>query len=211
MKRSYPDPVTYLKATQDHIEAEAIWEKENTAYNNGNISQEAWLQAKINWHNAESVWYKTKISWHKANFSLHKFKVGTAKEAELKSGLLAGVTRSKLKEIRQHSCEMEGWITRLPNNDKTERTWNFRDDNNRQFFGDIPEEQRVITLTLNWKLDANAEAKPIGKYKLDIKALLAEGYVQKSKRGIRLRFQRKGNNIEIAINRSSPALVVGKC
>jgi hypothetical protein len=46
------------------------------------------------------------------------------------------------------SCIM---VTLLQADTPTEREWNFRDDNDQHFHGDIPEDQPVVLLTLNWK------------------------------------------------------------
>ena len=62
------------------------------------------------------------------------------------------------------------------------------------------------------KLPASAttEARLVGHYRIDLKLLLAEGFARKSNPGVNLRFQRTGDIIEIAIDRESPALVVGR-
>jgi hypothetical protein len=101
-------------------------------------------------------------------------------------------------------------VTILPASATTEREWNFRDDNNQNFFGDIPERQQIISLTLNWKRDARSEARLVGRYRIDLRLLQSEGFVRKSKRGVNLRFQRTGDIIEIAIDRKNKALVVGR-
>ena len=101
-------------------------------------------------------------------------------------------------------------VTILPTSATTEREWNFRDDVNQNFFGDIPETQQIISLTLNWKPDAKSETQLVGRYRIDIGLLLSEGFVRESKRGVNLRFQRTGDIIEIAIDRESKALVVGR-
>jgi hypothetical protein len=101
-------------------------------------------------------------------------------------------------------------VTILPISTKTEREWNFRDDNNQHFFGVIPDEQKFITLTLNWKPNRTSKAKLVGRYKLDFVLLLSEGFVRKVDKGIQLRFQRTGEIIEIAISSKSPALAVGR-
>ena len=76
--------------------------------------------------------------------------------------------------------------------------------------GDIPESQPVITLTLNWKPDEHSSARPVGKYRIDL-GLLQPKYVRKTNEGtFFLRFQRTNGNIEIALNRQSPALKVGQ-
>jgi hypothetical protein len=94
---------------------------------------------------------------------------------------------------------------------KTDRTWNFRDDNHQIFFGTIPLNQEVITLTLNWKTEAEAAAKEVGRYKINLPGLVAAGYVRKSDRGYILRFQRSGSQIGISTNKGSPLVYpVGK-
>ena len=102
-------------------------------------------------------------------------------------------------------------VTILPSTATTEREWNFRDDVNQNFFGDIPESEPITSLTLNWKPDANSEPKLVGRYRIDMRLLVSEGFARKSNRGVNLRFQRTGEIIEIAIDRqSSLALVVGR-
>ena len=101
-------------------------------------------------------------------------------------------------------------VVSLGQNAVTERTWNFRDDNNRRFFGCIPLEQRQITLRLNWKPTANTVAKEVGRYRINLPGLEESGYVHTTEKGRILRFQRTGDSIEIAINWSSPALPVGR-
>src|SRR5881227_490362 len=102
-------------------------------------------------------------------------------------------------------------VTILPPNAATERVWNFRDDIDRHYFGEIPGGQEIISLTLNWKPDARAQAKLVGRYRINIGSLLSWGYVAQTQNGGRtLRFQRTGDMIEIATARGSPALVVGR-
>jgi len=100
-------------------------------------------------------------------------------------------------------------VKTLPAGTRTEREWNFREDNNQHFYGDIPYDQQIITLTLNWKPDSLSPAKPVGKYQIDLPLLLEKGFVQAGSKGIRLRFQSTGDAIEIAIDRNSLALRIG--
>jgi hypothetical protein len=100
-------------------------------------------------------------------------------------------------------------VKRLPDGAVTEREWNFREDNNQHFYGDIPYNQEIITLTLNWKPDSYSPSKLVGKYQIDLPLLLEKGFVQDGLKGIKLRFQSTGNAIEIAIDRNSPALRIG--
>jgi hypothetical protein len=102
-------------------------------------------------------------------------------------------------------------VTILPSTAITEREWNFRDDINQNFFGDIPENQPIISLTLNWNPDATSKPRLVGRYKIDLTLLVAEGFARKTDRGVNLRFQRTGEVIEIATDRQSPlTLVVGR-
>ena len=102
-------------------------------------------------------------------------------------------------------------VTILPFNETTEREWNFRDDINQNFFGDIPESQPIITLTLNWKPDATSQPRIVGRYKIDLPLLVSEGFARKTDRGVSLRFQRDGEIIEIATDRQSQkTLTVGR-
>jgi hypothetical protein len=101
-------------------------------------------------------------------------------------------------------------VTILPQGATTDREWNFRDDNNQNFFEDIPDDQPVITLTLNWKPSAISPAKLVGRYRIDLDLLVSEKLAKRSNRGVLLRFQRTGEFIEIAVDRQGPALVVGR-
>jgi len=102
-------------------------------------------------------------------------------------------------------------VTILPSTAITEREWNFRDDNNQNFFGDIPKSQPIISLTLNWKSNANSKPRIVGRYRIDLTLLVSEGFARKTRRGVNLRFQRTGEIIEIATDRQSRlVLVVGR-
>lgn len=114
--------------------------------------------------------------------------------------------RELLVEFLQVSLDM---VKILPGGTLTEREWNFREDNNQHFYGDIPYNQEIITLTLNWKPDSLSPSKLAGKYQLDLSLLLEKGFVQEGSKGIKLRFQSTGDAIEIAIDRNSPALRIG--
>ena len=100
-------------------------------------------------------------------------------------------------------------VKMLPNGTPTEREWNFREDNNQHFYGDIPYNQEVISLTLNWKPDSSSPSKLVGKYQINLPLLLKKGFVQEGSKGIKLRFQSTGDAIEIATDRNSPALRIG--
>jgi hypothetical protein len=100
---------------------------------------------------------------------------------------------------------------KLPSTAPTEREWNFRDDIHQEYMNDdLPISHPIITLKLNWKPDEYSEARLVGKYRIDL-GMLEPEYVRKTKEGrFFLRFQRTGEDIEIALNRQSPALKVGQ-
>ena len=102
-------------------------------------------------------------------------------------------------------------VTILPSTTTTEREWNFRDDINQNYFGDIPDDQPIISLTLNWKPNATSEPKIVGRYRIDLTSLVSEGFARRTDKGVNLRFQRTGEIIEIATDRQSHlTLVVGR-
>ncbi len=98
----------------------------------------------------------------------------------------------------------------LAENEATEKTWNFRDDNKQHYHAAIPLDQTIITLTLNWKASKGDKPRQVGRYRLNLPVLEQEGYVERTDRGWFLRFQRTGSLIEIAKNRNSKPLAVGK-
>lgn len=101
-------------------------------------------------------------------------------------------------------------ISELPPYSQTERIWNFNDEKGRNFMLYIPANQPVITATLNWKESTADKAAPVGRYRIDLPALEANGYVRIADRGYFLRFQRTKERIEIALNRKNKALDFGR-
>lgn len=204
------DVTAYMQSIKEYTDAKSIWEKADAEYNEGTLPVEAWLKAKIIWHEAELCWWKTEVAWNKTNAALHNAKIGPAREAEVKSLLLLSVTKTKLKETQENSTGTNRQFKQLPQNAETEREWTIRDDNKQHHHGSIPADQNVITMTLNWKENAEGTAQLVGKYCFNLHLLLDSCYVRTDIKGIRLRFQRTGHNIEIAISRESPALSIGK-
>lgn len=100
-------------------------------------------------------------------------------------------------------------INELPPDSPTERHWNFNDAIRQNFMLFIPSNQPVITATLNWKESGEDETVLVGKYRLNLPALEAKGYVRLKDNRYFLRFQRTGNRIEIAVNRRGSALEMG--
>jgi hypothetical protein len=101
-------------------------------------------------------------------------------------------------------------ITELPSDSPTDRHWTFNDDVNQNYMLFIPDNQPVITATLGWKESAKAETFSVGKYRIDLPALEANGYVRLKDNRYFLRFQRTKERIEIALNRNSKALDFGR-
>lgn len=95
-------------------------------------------------------------------------------------------------------------ITKLPDNAPTERQWNFNDEIGRNYMLYIPADQPVITAALHWRKTADSKAHPVGKYRFDLPALEAAGYVRFKDKRYFLRFQWPDDRIEVAINRHSP-------
>ena len=101
-------------------------------------------------------------------------------------------------------------ISELSPDSPTDRHWTFNDEVKQNYMLYIPANQPVITATLDWKESAKAEIFPVGKYRIDLRALEANGYVRLKDNRYFLRFQRTKERIEIAINRTSKALDFGR-
>lgn len=102
-------------------------------------------------------------------------------------------------------------IHELPDDTPTDRHWNFNDEVGQNYMLYIPANQPVITGTLNWKETSDSKmAFPVGRYRFDLRALEAGGYVRFKDNRYFLRFQRTNERIEVAINRKSKALDFGR-
>ena len=168
-------------------------------YRKGFIYPEVWFA----WQNGMKVFYanpRVRALWEKELQTDSYYGFSTA-------CLRGGVSRCE--PVPKPFC-VGAMVMILPQTATTDREWNFRDDNHQHFFGDIPDDQAVITLTLNWKVDAASPPKLVGRYKIDLGLLVSEQLAKRSNRGVRLRFQRSGDFIEIAIDRQSPTLVIGR-
>lgn len=98
----------------------------------------------------------------------------------------------------------------LASDHPTERHWIFNDASAQNYMIAIPINQRVISGNLNWKESRDGKNLPVGSYRLDLSALEAGGYIRSKKDRFILRFQRTKERIEIAINRRSNALDIGR-
>lgn len=178
-----------------------------------------WTQKKIGsveWFKKTDEFYTSKIEFLNSAVDLHKeatvkyeseiCKIARMKRMNLYHLYLSQNFPELTTEERKIYVNM---VKILPDEAATQREWNFREDNNQHFYGDIPFNQERITLTLNWKPDSFSPSKIVGKYEIDLLLLVEKGFARKTSRGIQLRFQSTGDAIEIAIDRDRPALRIG--
>src|SRR5437764_9206759 len=97
-------------------------------------------------------------------------------------------------------------IKTLPDSETTQREWNGRDDISQHYMGRVPQTDRVVTLTLTWKRDKSSRSQLVGRFRIDMDKLVGAGYARTVPGWYILRFQRTGNCIEVATNRSGRAL-----
>ncbi|SRR5258708_2914137 len=97
-------------------------------------------------------------------------------------------------------------IVTLPDTATTKREWNGRDDIHCHYMGRVPLAESLVTLTLNWKRDRHSRPRLVGRFRLHMDRLVSAGYARKVPGWYILRFQRTGDRIEVATNRSSRAL-----
>ena len=72
---------------------------------------------------------------------------------------------------------------------KPDRRWCGNDDSARNHHGVVPLSSSQVDLELSWKSSKTASAKLIGRMRLDLRALLAEGLVRREdSSSVRLRF-----------------------
>lgn len=102
----------------------------------------------------------------------------------------------------------DSMVIELPPDSITDRTWNGREIRG-DHHGLIPANQREITMNLNW-IDSNNATSPVGKFRINLPALEAKGFVRRVDGKYRLRFQSSGNGIEIATNRTAAPYPIGK-
>lgn len=104
---------------------------------------------------------------------------------------------------------MKPCVTPLSPDFKTTRKWTGRNARG-DHFGRIPWEQSPLTMALYWKEDKDSKAFLVGCFRIDLECLCKHGYARYDKTDkVILRFQRTNGRIEIAVNRSVPALKIG--
>lgn len=97
-------------------------------------------------------------------------------------------------------------ITHLEDNALTNRYWNGRDDIRQHYTGHFSLCEHVLSLALSWKQEKHTPLFEIGKFLFDMQRLVNAGYARVHDQEYVIRFQRTDRNIEVAVNRSSPAL-----
>jgi hypothetical protein len=58
------------------------------------------------------------------------------------------------------------------------RRWTIRDDNNQHHHGKFTVTDEPLYIRLLWRADGTSQVEEIGLYRLDLKNLLAEGFVR---------------------------------
>jgi len=101
-------------------------------------------------------------------------------------------------------------VTPLNDSEVTHRTWNGRDDIHQHYIGHFSASEHVMTLALAWKREKDAPLFPVGRFRFDMPALVEAGFARKHGAEYVVRFQRTGSLIEVARNRSSDALKIGR-
>ena len=101
-------------------------------------------------------------------------------------------------------------VTILPEDAKTEKAWTGRDDNHGHHHGLVRLHDSPIRISVHWKASDEGKVMPVGKYQIDLRELIRSGFAREVDECAFLRFQSASERIEIAINRSGPALVVGR-
>jgi hypothetical protein len=95
------------------------------------------------------------------------------------------------------------------------RHWVIRDDNQQHYHGVVSLDESPLYLELYWKATAREREQLVGRYRLDLRQLLAHGYIRRETSGtddsdVRLRFHRGDRGvIAIQIRDDAPALAIG--
>jgi hypothetical protein len=94
------------------------------------------------------------------------------------------------------------------------RQWTLRDDNAGHHHGTVRLSESPLFLALSWKCSDDEAAKPVGIFRLDLRALLAKGFIRYEPAGVkgdtvRLRVVRRADGAFcIQTNSKGPALVL---
>jgi hypothetical protein len=94
---------------------------------------------------------------------------------------------------------------RLPDNSEYSREWTGNDRVNQHYHGRVSLNESPLKMRLNWKEKDGSPIKCIGVYEFDLDCLLKNGHIRPDHGEVRLRFQRTGPDIQIAVNRNERA------
>jgi hypothetical protein len=95
------------------------------------------------------------------------------------------------------------------------RRWVLRDDNQRQYDAVVHLSESPLHVELLWKADARSREQLVGRYRLNLPALLSEGYARREHDDapgddVRLRFVHGDRGvIFIQVRADAPALPIG--
>ena len=95
------------------------------------------------------------------------------------------------------------------------RRWVLRDDNERHYHAVVRVSDSPVYVELLWKANSRGREQEIGLFRLDLAALLAEGYIRFERESapdddLRLRFYRGDRGVVYIQSRAeSPALAIG--
>src|SRR5687768_10211481 len=73
------------------------------------------------------------------------------------------------------------------------RQWILRYDNKRHHHGIVRLSESPLYLALSWKATTTASVRPVGLFRLDLRGLLAEGYIRYEPEGM------KGENVRLRV------------
>lgn len=95
------------------------------------------------------------------------------------------------------------------------RRWVLRDDNQRHFHGVVRLSESPLYVELFWKADARSREQLVGLFRLNLPALLRQGYARREREDspsdeVRLRFVRGDRGVVlIQVRDEEPALPIG--
>lgn len=118
--------------------------------------------------------------------------------------------RYPLSAVRELAERVE-----LPPAGVTCRRWVLRDDNQRHVHGVVRLSENPLCVELHWKANARGREQLVGRYLLNLPALLAGGYIRHERESapgdeLRLRFHRGDRGaVHIQARDDEPALAIG--
>jgi hypothetical protein len=104
---------------------------------------------------------------------------------------------------------------RLPDDHRYDRNWTGNDARAaRDYFDRVRLDESPLVLRLSWRRDRHTPSRLVGVFRLDLHALLRDGYVyvpDNHPKEVVLRFlHTPSDEIQIVRNQRSPALTIGK-